>query len=84
MVEGESECLLSYATAKSLGFLKIISKVKHSTSSDLVNNFKPKFPNLFSGKLGCVKGVEIKLEIDPSVKPVRQPQRHRSLSLYDG
>ena len=83
VVEGESECLLSYATAKSLGFLKFILQVKHSTCSDVVNSFKSKFPNLFSGKLGCVKEVEIKLEIDPSVKPVRQPQRPIAIHLRE-
>jgi hypothetical protein len=34
-----------------------------------------KFPDLFSGKLGCVKGVSIKLDIDETVRPQRQPQR---------
>ena len=76
VVEGESKCLLSYATAKSLGFLnKIILKVKHSTSSDILNSIKYRFPNLFSCNLDCVKSLEIKLKIDPSVKPVRKPQR---------
>ena len=39
-----------------------------------VDDFKKKFPVLFSGKLGCLKGVKIKLDVDPNVKPVRQPQ----------
>ena len=34
-----------------------------------------KFPNLSSGKLGCVKDIEVKLEIDESIKPVKQPFR---------
>ena len=33
---------------------------------------KDLFPNTFSGKLGCVKGVKIHLELDKSVRPVRQ------------
>ena len=33
---------------------------------------KELFPNTFSGKLGCVKGVKIHLELDKSVRPVRQ------------
>ena len=33
------------------------------------------FPSAFSGKLGCAKGVKIHLELDPSVRPVRQKLR---------
>lgn len=40
-----------------------------------VENLVSAFPKLFSGALGCIKGVKAKLDIDPSVKPVRQPQR---------
>jgi hypothetical protein len=36
---------------------------------------KAMFPNAFSGKLGCVKGVKVHLDIDPAVKPVRQKLR---------
>jgi transposase InsO family protein len=33
------------------------------------------FPNLFSGKLGKIKDVQVKLNIDDTVRPVRQAQR---------
>ena len=33
------------------------------------------FPDLFSGKLGCIKDTEVKLEVDINVKPVKQPLR---------
>ncbi len=32
-------------------------------------------PELFSGKLGCATDVEIKLEVDETIKPVKQPLR---------
>ena len=41
------------------------------------------FPNLFSGKLGCMKGVEVKLDIDETVRPTRQPQRPIAFHLRD-
>ncbi len=37
--------------------------------------FKEMFPDLFSGKLGCLKNVRVHLELDPTVKPVRQKLR---------
>ena len=33
------------------------------------------FPRLFSGKLGKIKDVKVKLDIDDTVRPVRQSQR---------
>ena len=42
-----------------------------------------KFPKLFSGKLGLIKDVKIKLEIDETVKPVRQAQRPIPFHLRD-
>ncbi len=42
-----------------------------------------KFPELFSGKLGCLKGVSVKLDIDPTIRPTRQPQRPIAFHLRD-
>jgi hypothetical protein len=42
---------------------------------------KSQFPHLFSGKLGCAKGVSVKLEVDPNVRPVRQPLRSIAFNL---
>ena len=36
---------------------------------------KESFPSLFRGKLGCLKGREVVPELDPTVKPKRQPLR---------
>ena len=40
-----------------------------------LKELKKKFPDLFSGKLGCLKGVEVKLDLVPTIKPIRQQQR---------
>jgi transposase InsO family protein len=49
----------------------------------VVRVFEAKFPNLFSGKMGCVKGVKVKLDIDPDVRPVRQAQRKVPFHLQE-
>ena len=41
------------------------------------------FPRLFSGKLGCIKGVEVKLDVDETVKPVKQPLRPIAFHFRD-
>ncbi len=41
------------------------------------------FPSLFSGKLGCLKNFEIKLDIDPAVRPVKQKLRPIAIHLRD-
>lgn len=62
--------------------MKVLFEVKHSTPNDL-DDLKLKYPNLFSGKLGCARDMKIKLDIDTSVKPVRQPQRPIAIHLRD-
>ena len=42
-----------------------------------------RFPDLFSGKLGCAKDINVKLDVDPNVRPVRQPQRPVAFHLRD-
>ena len=41
------------------------------------------FHTLFSGKLGCARGVKILLDIDELIKPVRQGQRPVPFHLRD-
>lgn len=52
--------------------------VQHS-----VETLTTMFPKLFSGELGCLKDVQVKLDIDPSVRPVIQPQRPVAFHLRD-
>ncbi|RNA16209.1 Retrovirus-related Pol poly from transposon [Brachionus plicatilis] len=40
-------------------------------------------PELFSGKLGCAKDISVKLDDDPNVRPVRQPQRPVAFHLRE-
>lgn len=42
-----------------------------------------RFPELFSGRLGCAKGISVKLDVDPNVRPVRQPQRPVAFHLRE-
>ena len=48
-----------------------------------LENLYKRFPKLFSGELGCMKDIEVKLDIDPSVRPTRQPQRPIAFHLRD-
>ena len=34
-----------------------------------LENVYKRFPKLFTGELGCMKDIEVKLDIDPSVRP---------------
>ena len=48
-----------------------------------IDEFEKKLPALFNGKLGGLKGVKIKLDVDPTIKPVRQPQRPVPIHLRE-
>lgn len=60
-----------------LGTLKVNSVAE--TKNDFVEltdeQIFANFPNLFTEKLGFLKGVGVKLDVDIKVKPTRQPQR---------
>lgn len=71
VVKGKSECLLSFKTSTNLKIIQMVNQVSELTDAAL----KAKFPKLFSGKMGKITGVEIKLEIDLSVKPIKQKLR---------
>ena len=63
--------------------LKRYPKPKSRNGRYTKEELKAMFPNAFSGKLGCVKGVKVHLDIDPTVKPVRQKLRPVPFHLRD-
>jgi hypothetical protein len=67
VVKGAERCLLSFKASDELGLVKIVDSV--SREHDLTN-WKEKYPNVFSGKLGKLKDFELKLDIDESIRPV--------------
>lgn len=71
MVKGQADCLLSFKTSSDLKIIQVLNQVAEKD----IFGLKAKFPVLFSGKMGKVSGVEIKLEVDPMVKPVKQKLR---------
>jgi hypothetical protein len=94
VVKGQHECLLSCVTAKRLGLVTINRDQCDATQVRAINTkedddewpvskLKGTFPSLFSGKLGCLKNVSIKLDVDPTVKPVCQKFRQVPIHLQD-
>ena len=80
VVKGKNECLPSFQTSKLLNILTLNVELVHQVQAgtliehDLVS-LTEKFPKLFSGKLGCMKNFEVKLDVDESIRPVRKAQR---------
>ena len=81
VVPGDSPTLLERKFSESLGILRVGVHVVNNTDingthvkSDKKAIFKAKYPKVFeeSGKL---KGFQLKLHIDPDIKPVAQPLR---------
>ena len=88
VVRGQHGCLLSYRTALQLELIAILNnltrKVLRETGAEpSIEQMKEMFPKLFSGKLGCMKDVEVKLDVDESVKPVKQQQRPIAFHMRD-
>ena len=49
----------------------------------VVKAFKASYPNLFSGKMGCIKNFEVDLDVDQDARPVRQAQRPVPFHLHE-
>jgi len=65
-----SPCMLSYESANNLGIIKIIQSIAESNRSK--EAFKRQYPELFSGKIGCLKDFMLELHEDKSIKPTKQ------------
>jgi hypothetical protein len=78
VVKGNAGNLLSYMSAVELGIVNKIKSINTVTVKDdcktdpVVQQWKAKMPELFTGRVGCLKDFEAKLHIDPNVKPVQQ------------
>ena len=84
VIAGKEENLMSFSTARELGIIHMadeVNKIQEERKRDFedveytTKQLKAKFPSLFSGKLGCVKRYEVKLDIDENGKPIRQKLR---------
>lgn len=53
------------------------------SSNNFVDNFVKKYPNLFSDSLGCLKNVEIDLNLKPGSKPIFCKARPLPFALRD-
>ena len=88
VMRGKHQNLIGRTTAVEFGMVKLnlgpemVNHVTHKTwpSKD---NIVARFPKLFSSKLGCVNDMEVKLEVDESVRPVKQPLRPVAFHLRE-
>lgn len=84
VIDGEGQPLLGCETAKQLQVIQIGLNLD-TTRSDVKavgvsNNWQQQFPEVFTG-LGKIKNRQIKLKIDPEVKPIVQPVRRPPFGL---
>lgn len=72
IVPGRAATLLGRELSESLGILQV--GVTVNTIPDKKGLFRAKYPSVFQG-LGKLKGFQLKLHINPTVKPLAQPLR---------
>lgn len=49
-----------------------------------MDDLAKKYLNVFSGRIGKLKGRQVMLHINKEIKPVRKRNRHASFHLRDG
>ena len=79
VIEEKGEPLLSRSTAQELAVLHIGAHINSVQSYD---NMKQEFPTVFHG-VGKLKGRQVKLAVDETVKPKAQPVRRTPFGLRD-
>ena len=83
VIDHKAESLLSRETAKQLGVLKMgVSAVRMVSPEDVSEKVFKAYPEVFQG-IGKLKHKQIKLSIDPDVKPVAQPYRRVPFGLRE-
>ena len=75
VASGSSSLLLSYETSVDLGLLTITNHVKANHTQTIIGEYQD-----VSQSIGKLKGTQVKLHIDQSVKPVQQT--HRRIPFY--
>ena len=86
VTQGEGRCLLGSPAAKRLQVLQVGPELEgmekvYSVNSD-IGGIVDRFPRVFSG-VGKLSGYQLKLHIDPEVKPVTQKPRRIPYPLKD-
>ena len=61
--------ILGYESALALGLIKIINNIEQQPQPK--SSMKERYPELFSGEIGCLKNFQLKLYEDISVKPTK-------------
>jgi hypothetical protein len=77
VVRGKKKCILGYNTASQLGIVRIINNVNEQRFQ---HQLESEFPNVFRKQIGRLKDFEVKLNIDPSVRPVAL--KHRRIPFH--
>ncbi|KAK3752378.1 hypothetical protein QZH41_000375 [Actinostola sp. cb2023] len=77
VTEGNPGNLLSFNSCVNLELIQVSNNINRLPTSDHPNTGKlmQRYPELFEDKIGQLKDYEVKLHIDPDVKPVAQPHR---------
>jgi hypothetical protein len=83
VAKGDGESMLCYETAQKLGIIKInaVEETSQPHTELTDEQIHKKFLKLFTGELVCLKGVCVKLDVDETIKPSRQPQRPVAVHL---
>jgi hypothetical protein len=83
VVKGARGNVLGHESLVKMGIVSITLN-QLDQRDPLVAELAKKYPNVFSGRIGKLKGRQVMLHIKKEIKPVRQRNRHASFHLRDG
>jgi len=86
VVKGKHGCLLSFATARALGLFEtesFSSAAVNQVTSGRYAKLIERYPDLFTSKVGLLKGYEATIHIDKTIKPTLVPHRRHPYHLIE-
>ena len=83
VTKGREKCLLGYRACQALNLVKLDNVVLNIKDDDF-HKWKTLYPQVFSGQLGKLTKVKLKLDIDKTVKPIQIRHRRIPFSMREG
>ena len=88
VIEGNSGCIMSERTAFNFNLIQYNTQISNCVKQISSNNEYDKllsqmYPNVFSNKIGKMKNVKIKIDVDEDITPIQEKYRHLPFHLRD-
>ena len=73
--------LINYETSSKLGLIQMLDNIETKSGINNLENWRAKYPKVFSGQIGKLKDYQLILHIDQTIKPIQAVKRNHPFHL---